>query len=282
MQRLKVAAVAQGIAATASGTRHRFGFRIVTAVRRIRNRFADERLQILHCVLAFGLIALVTEIGELTLGTYVNATHLSLLYLLAVFAAAIRFGLWPAFFASVLGVAALDYLFIPPVYTFYTNTPQDALLLTFLSTGAMIASGLAARLREQMSLAQRNAETTAALCRFAGKLAGTLTLDATVNAVIDQFALMLPHRAAIFLKGEPVPPGSLTFLLRSSGEPVGALAVAPLSDAETTDEQRVLIAALAELAEIAIGRQILADRLAQLSVEQAADRLRSALLTPTT
>jgi two-component system sensor histidine kinase KdpD len=36
--------------------------------------------------------------------------------------------------------------------------------------------------------------------------------------------------------------------------------------------------ALAELAGIAIGRQILADRLAQLGIEQAADRLRSALL----
>jgi two-component system, OmpR family, sensor histidine kinase KdpD len=223
-------------------------------------------------------VALVTGIGELASGAYVTPPHLSLMYLLAVLVTATRLGLWPALLASVLSVAALDYLFIPPIYEWDVDTPQDALLLVFLSIGAMIASGLAARLREQVSIAQRNAETTAALCRFAGKLAGTLTLEAAVSAVIDQFTLMLPHRAAIFLHGEPAGPAPLSFPLRSTSGSVGTLTVTPLSGVETTDEQRVVIGALAELAGIALERQVLADRLAQLSIEQVADRLRSALL----
>lgn len=262
----------------ALGPVRRLGSAITAAAHYGRRRYREERPHWLHWLSAFGLVTLVTGIGELTSERYMKPTHLALMYLLAVFVAAIRFGLWPAFFASVLSVAALDYLFIPPIYTFYINTPQDALLLTFLSAGAIIASGLAARLREQMSIAQRNAETTAALCRFAGKLAGTVTLDAAIHAVINQFEMMLPHRAAVFLGDEPVPSAPLRFPLRSSGEPVGTLTVTPLSDTETTDEQRVLVGALAELADVAIGRQVLADRLAQLGIEQAADRLRSALL----
>ena len=202
---------------------------------RIRHRLSDERPQLVHYIRSLGLVALVTGAGELTSEPYVKATHLSLMYLLAVFVAAIRFGLWPALLASVLSVAALDYLFIPPLYSFETDTPQDALLLVFLSIGAVIASGLAARLREQVSIARRNAETTAALCRFAGKLAGTVTLDAAVRTVIDQFDVMLPHRAAIFLDSKPAEAAPLTFPLRSSGETVGRLEVTPVDSGETTE-----------------------------------------------
>lgn len=276
MQRLK-AVVATGFATDSPSRRDRLGSAIATVGDRVRHRLT-ERPQLLHCVWSLGLVALVTGCGELTSQTYVRPTQLSLMYLLAVFVAAARFGLWPALLASVVSVAALDYLFIPPLYSFETNTPQDALLLVFLSIGAVIASGLAARLREQVSIAERNAETTAALCRFAGKLAGTVTLDAAVRAVIDQFDLMLPHRAAIILDGAPAGSAPLTFPLRASGETVGTLEVSRINGGETTDEQSVLIAALAELAGIAIGRQVLADRLAQLGIEQAADRLRSALL----
>jgi two-component system sensor histidine kinase KdpD len=70
----------------------------------------------------------------------------------------------------------------------------------------------------------------------------------------------------------------LTLTLRSSGDSVGLLAVTPHDNAPMTAEQRRVLEALAELAGIAIGRQLLAGRLAHLSVDQAADRLRSALL----
>jgi two-component system sensor histidine kinase KdpD len=225
-----------------------------------------------------GLVVLVTIIGEISPSWVIDSASLALIYLLAVLVVAIRFGLWPALVTAVLGVAVLDYLFIPPLYQFEVSTPQDALLLVIFGVVAIVASGLAARLREQATIAQQNAETTAALCGFAGKLAGTVTLDATIRMVMDQVTAMLPHRAAIFLADELPPAASLAVPLRSSGENVGTLTISPDGDAEMTDEQRQLLEALAELAGIAIGRQILADRLAQVGIEQAADRLRSALL----
>ena len=250
---------------------------VASMISRLWSRLAAERLRPVDCLYGLALIGVVTVIGEIA-PIYVRPTHLALMYLLAVLVMAIRFGLWPALIVAVLSVAALYFLFLQPLYSFVVNTPQDALLLAFLSVGAIIASGLAARLREQVSIAEHNAETTAALCRFAGKLAGTVTLDATVGTVIDQVDTMLQQHATIVLADEkPAAEAPLTLPLRSSGESVGALALSPSGDAMTAEELRVL-EALAELAGIAIGRQLLADRLAQLGIEQAADRLRSALL----
>ncbi len=278
MRRLKAAMATGCIDSPATAPRNRLGLAIATVAHRVELRLRDERPRLLPCAWSLSYVGIVTLVGELTSEPYVKPTHLSLMYLLAVFVAAIRFGLWPALVASVLSVAALDYLFIPPLYSFETNTPQDALLLVFLSIGAVIASGLAARLREQVGIAERSAEATSALYRFAGKLAGTVTLDATIATVVDQVSAMLPHRAAIVLGSDTAASTPLAFPLRSSGQTVGCLEVTPVGDEETSDEQRLLLAALAELAGIAIGRQILADRLAQLGIEQAADRLRSALL----
>jgi len=244
----------------------------------IWNRLAAERLRSLHFVYGTALVGLVTAIGEI-LPRYVTVTHVALIYLLAVLVAAIRLGLWPALFTGVLSVAALDYLFLEPLYSFEVDTPQDYLLLAFLWVGAVIAAELAARLREQVTIAERNAETTAELCRFAGRLAGTVTLDAAIRSVIDQVGAMLPHRAAIYLANESAPAAPLTVPLLSSGERLGVLTVIPREGNEMTDEQGRLLEALAELAGIAIGRQILADQLAELGIEQAANRLRSALLS---
>jgi two-component system, OmpR family, sensor histidine kinase KdpD len=244
---------------------------------RLWTRFSTERLRLLHCVYGGALVALISAIGE-TAPADVTATHLALIYLLAVFVVAVSWGLWPALLTAVWSVAALDYLFLPPLYSFEVDTPQDYLLLALLSVVAIIASGLAAQLREQVTIAERNAETTAALYRFAGKLAGTLSLDAAVSAVVNQVAAMLPYRVAIYFDGETPPSAALILPLRSADENIGLIAIATEPGQEISADERRLIEALAELAGIALGRQVLSDRLARLSIEKEADRLRSALL----
>ena len=256
--------------------RHFCGSQIAATTRPIITRLAAERLRLVPCLQGLGLVVLLSVLGE-AVPQQITPTHLALVYLLAVLLVAIRSGLWPALIAAVASVAALDFFFIPPFYSFEVNTSRDLLLLIFLSVGAVIAADLAARLREQVALAKRNAETTAALCDFAGRLAGAVTLDAAIRTVIDQAAAMLPHRIAVVLGDEPTPTTGLVLPLQSSGESVGVIAVAA-GRGEISDEERRLLEALTELAGIAIGRQILGERLARLGIEQAADRLRSALL----
>lgn len=61
-----------------------------------------------------------------------------MLYLLAIMLVAFKLYRGPAFFAAALSVAAFDFFFVPPAYTFAVKDPRH--LLTF---GVMFAVGLA-------------------------------------------------------------------------------------------------------------------------------------------
>ena len=75
--------------------------------------------------------------------------NIVMLYLLVVVVVAYLFGRWPATVAAVFGVAAFDFFFVPPQFSFAVTDVQY--LLTFavmLATGLVIAH-LTARLRQQ-------------------------------------------------------------------------------------------------------------------------------------
>jgi two-component system, OmpR family, sensor histidine kinase KdpD len=92
-------------------------------VLRVFTRFADERTRLPHFLYGAGFVAVVSVIGEVA-PRDVTEMHLALIYLLAVFIAAIRLGLLPAMFAALLSVAALDYLFLPPLYSLRSTHPR--------------------------------------------------------------------------------------------------------------------------------------------------------------
>lgn len=227
------------------------------------------------------LVALTTLAGKL-LGPYHlgnNLIEVTLLYLMVVLFLAVRSGLWPSLVAAVAGVATLDYFFMPPLYSFYVATPQDVVLLGFFGVVAMTASSLASRSRSQMLIARRHAETRAEICAFAGRLAATVTLEATVATAVEQIAAMLGRCADIRLGAETLDKSAELLLpLRTGSETIGVMRLEPKDGAGLTREDRDLLDALGELTAIAIGRQLLAERLARLGIEREADRLRSALL----
>jgi two-component system sensor histidine kinase KdpD len=87
---------------------------------------------------------------------------LSLIFLLAVLFPAVRFGMWPAIYASLLSFLAYNLFFIHPVYTFTVAEPYELLALVIFLIVAVITSALAGRVRDQareMVKAQTAAET---------------------------------------------------------------------------------------------------------------------------
>lgn len=239
------------------------------------------RLQPLACLLGLSLVGLITVVGKLIepfdLGS--DLIEVTLSYLMAVLFLAVRFGLWPALLTSAISVGTLDFLFLPPLYTFNVDTPQDAVLLAFFAVLAITTSRLAGQLREHVIIVRHQADTMLELFRFAERLAATVTLDDAIGAAERQVETMLAGRATVSLGASPpaAPPG-LSLPLHAAGETIGAMIVEPAGGAALTEDNRRLLDALVELTGIAIGRQQLADHLAQLGIEQEADRLRSALL----
>src|SRR5262245_64317665 len=82
----------------------------------------------------------------------VGILNVSLISLTVVGLVATVWGLWPALAASLLGVIALDLLFIPPFGTLAVGNPRDWLtLLLFLVIAALtgrLAAGLRTRAEE--------------------------------------------------------------------------------------------------------------------------------------
>jgi two-component system sensor histidine kinase KdpD len=113
----------------------------------------------------------------LVLQQFLGITNIALVFLTAVLAAAITYGLWPALFASLVSVLAFNFFFLPPLYTFRIAEAENVNALFFFAVVAFIASNLTSRVRAQAVVARERAKATEDLYLFARKLAGVFTLD---------------------------------------------------------------------------------------------------------
>ena len=108
------------------------------------------------------LVGLTTAVCFL-LRPRLQTTDVAMLYLLVVVAVAARYRPGAALVASVLGIAAFDFVFVPPYYTF--NVHNAAYFLTFgvMLAVAVVMSRLTAQLRLQAEEATEREHRTAAL-----------------------------------------------------------------------------------------------------------------------
>jgi two-component system, OmpR family, sensor histidine kinase KdpD len=286
--------------------------------KRHKSRISIGGVDLLSCLLSLAIVGLVTALG-VAVRPFVELTIITLLYVTAVLVTAAAFGLIPSLLAALISVLALDFFFLPPLYAFGISNPEDILSLLFFSIVALVTSGLASRLREQMLLARSRAKTTADLYAFSRKLAGIVTLDDLLATTADQVGSMLGAAVVILIaEGEQlaprarhpvdarideseieavrsawqnkrpvgreplaVPDSSWLFIpLSTARGAVGVLAVTRSpSGSPITPDEQLLLNALAELAGVAIERLFLAEEIDQARLVRESERLRSALLT---
>jgi two-component system, OmpR family, sensor histidine kinase KdpD len=120
-------------------------------------------------------------------------------FLMAVLASAIAWGLWPSLFAAMLATLAYNFFFIPPLYTFTIADPENAVALFFFFIVAIIVSNLTARTRSQVLTARSRAKTTAELYAFSRKVAGIGALDDLLWATAYQISSMLNVRTVLLM-----------------------------------------------------------------------------------
>src|SRR5215510_10891473 len=125
--------------------------------------------------------------------------NVDLMFLTAVVGIAVRYGLWPSLFASVVASLCYNFFFLPPIYTFTITDPTNVAAFFFFIVMAIIVSNVAARVRTQAVVAMTRARTTESLYAFSRKLAGAGTLDDVLWATAYQTALMLKVRVVLLL-----------------------------------------------------------------------------------
>jgi two-component system sensor histidine kinase KdpD len=131
---------------------------------------------------------------------YLGPTNLVMILLLGIVATAFRFGRGPSALASVLSVAAFDYFFVPPYYTFRVADTEYLFTFSVLLITALLISTLTVRLRRQAAAADDRERRTAALYAMSRDLAAAKDVDEILQAAarhihsvfLSQVLLLLP------------------------------------------------------------------------------------------
>ncbi|HEY4135567.1 MAG TPA: sensor histidine kinase KdpD [Alphaproteobacteria bacterium] len=120
-------------------------------------------------------------------------------FLTAVVLAAVRHGLLPSIFASLLSFGAYNFFFVDPLYTFTVAEPHEIVSLGLFLLAAILVSGIAARARDQAEDARRRMKIQGALYDFSRKLATTVGLDGLLWACCYQVAATVQGQAVLLL-----------------------------------------------------------------------------------
>ena len=118
------------------------------------------RKKFLGYIVAVIVIAAATAVLRI-FGGHVNPTTVALAFLLIVVFVATAWGPRPAIMASLLGVACLNFFFLPPLHTFTIADPDNWIaLFTFLITAITVGqlSAHARRRAAEASAARRETE----------------------------------------------------------------------------------------------------------------------------
>ncbi len=264
------------------------------------------------------LVGIATAIGYV-FDRQIDLPNVSMIFIPVVLFSAIRYGLLPSLWTTIISTLAYNFFFLAPLYNFTIEDPQNIVALVFLLVTAVIASQLAAQSRAQAQAARRQAASTAALYGFSRKIAGIGNMDDLLWAVAHQIALMLKTHVVLLLpdgedltvrvgyppedeldeadlaaakwswsRGQPagrssdtLPGARRLFLpLRTERGLVGVMGLdRPNEGTLLSPDERRLLDALADQAAVAIERVTLAEGIDEARVTGETERMRSALLT---
>jgi two-component system sensor histidine kinase KdpD len=139
---------------------------------------------------ALALVAAIVVIGWL-IKSFISATNLSMLFLLAVVVIAFRKGLRPAIFTAIIGVIAFDFFFVSPYMTFRVSDSEYLITFAGMIIVGTLVSLLVTRARDHAYAAQSREKETGTLYA----LSQDLTVAADTGSMI---AAVTRHIREIF------------------------------------------------------------------------------------
>ncbi|ABC21959.1 osmosensitive K+ channel Signal transduction histidine kinase [Rhodospirillum rubrum F11] len=271
--------------------------------------------------LGYGLATLAVALAtgfSVLIDMWMPVPNISVAYLMAVLLVAMRLGLAPSIFASLLSFLIYSFLFTEPRLTLAITDSHNILTMVFFLVAAVIVSNLGSRLREQVQATRLSARRTGTLYDFSRKIAAAATQDDVLWAVVHHVAstihgqslILLPENDRLAIKagyppedtlddkaaaaaewawthGTRAGAGSATlptspwlFLpLKTVRGPVGVMGVQMAGAGIPPPSEARLLETLADQAAVAIERTALVADIEAARVAGERDRLRTALLS---
>jgi two-component system, OmpR family, sensor histidine kinase KdpD len=142
------------------------------------------------------LVAIFTGIAE-AVHAFGGLANVALVYLIPVLAVASRFGWRTGVFTGIASSLAYNFFFLPPIYSFTVQDPENLLTVAVFIGVAIVTSRLAARVRIQADLAERRSGQNAALASFARMLAGLTTRQELARTLCGEVSTQFDVDAAL-------------------------------------------------------------------------------------
>jgi two-component system sensor histidine kinase KdpD len=143
--------------------------------------------------ITIGLAFLITDLT--------TRDNLSIIFLLPVLWAALRYGLWPSIAASVLSVLAWDFFFTQPLYSLEMDNPRDILALFFFFVVALVISELVAAKKQLSERLAERAEVRRRFYAVSQKLAEAGSQEELQRIIAENVAAMFECEAIVLLPG---------------------------------------------------------------------------------
>jgi two-component system sensor histidine kinase KdpD len=172
-----------------------------------------------------------TGLGSL-LSPYLSPTNLVMIYLLGVVAVSLGLGRGPSILTTILSVAAFDFAFVPPRWTFAVRDTEYFLTFLVMLVTGLVISTLTARVQFQAESARRRERRTAALYAMSRELAATQSREQIARIAARHVMAASDVQAVVFLPDEnrkllcPALPINLSATRRPE-DPVETAAFAP-------------------------------------------------------
>ncbi len=125
-----------------------------------------------------------------------------MVYLLGVMLIASRYGRGPSMLASALSVAAFDFFFVPPQYTFAVSDIRYVVTFAVMFLVGIVISSLAASLRTQAKVAGYREKRAASLYAISRELAAARTEGEIVRAAVGHIGAEFGGQCTILFPSE--------------------------------------------------------------------------------
>jgi two-component system sensor histidine kinase KdpD len=157
--------------------------------------------------------SLLTALIATPLLPYFDLANIVMLFLLTVVLVAIWLGRGPSVVATVVGVAAFDFFFVPPRFSFAVTDLQYMVTFAVMLGVGLITGHLTSNLRFQARIALHRESRSRALYEFARELSGALQTDQIFETTRDFIGRAFRAKATLLLPddGGRLQPPTVTY-----------------------------------------------------------------------
>lgn len=166
-----------------------------------RTRVHQPGIRLREWYWSLGTVVLSTVLGKV-MSPYLDRTDVAMVYLLGIVLTATRTGRWPALVATLLSVAAFDFFFVPPFFTFTVSDIRFVITFGVMFVVANVITGLTLQIREQAEASRKRERSTAALYALSRQLSRERKKERIFDVAAKHISEVFQSQIAILVMDE--------------------------------------------------------------------------------